>query len=92
MFDTLILLTDKYAIWLVLLIALCKILHIVIYKGVKISYIFNTFFILFSGVDLTGSKNYPQRYRFRSIHNVLTILFYALLLTWLIIHIVLKQV
>lgn len=92
MFDTLILLTDKYAIWLVVLIGVYKILHIIVYKGVKPSYIFNTFFTVFSGVEITDTKSYPQRYNFRRIHNVLTILFYGLLIIWLIIHIVLREV
>ena len=90
MFDQVILSIDHYFVWLSFLISVCKVAHIIVYKGVHPRYIFNTYFIIFSGVELSGSKNYNQRLRFRQIHNLLTIAFYAFLLTWLIIHFTLR--
>ena len=92
MFDTIILSIDRYAIWAAIGIGLYKILHIVLYKGFQPGYLVNTYFTIFSGVEITDTKNYRQRYRFRKVHNLLTVIFYSLLILWCIIHIILMEV
>ena len=92
MFDNVILMIDRYAIWVVFGLAVIKLFHIIFYKGLQPGYIVSTFFTLYSGIHLGDMKNYPQRYRFRQVHNLLTVCFYALLVIWAIVHIILKQV
>jgi len=92
MFDSVILAIDQYAIWAALIIGVYKILHIVLYKGLQPGYLASTYFTIFSGVEITDAKNYRQRRRFRKVHNTLTVVFYALLIVWGIIHLILRGV
>ncbi|MCY7421014.1 MAG: hypothetical protein LH478_04645 [Chitinophagaceae bacterium] len=89
MFDQVILFVDRYFIWLALAIGIYKVLHIVFYKGLQPRYILNFYFIIFSGVSASGSKN--QRQQFRQLHNLLTIAFYFCLVSWAIVHAILNQ-
>ncbi len=92
MFDSVILLIDKYAIWLAILIAAYKILHIILYKGLQPGYIINNYFIIYDDVEIIDSKSFAQRRRYRKVHNTLTISFYAIFLIWLIVHLILITV
>lgn len=92
MFDSIILAIDQYAIWIALGIGLYKILHIVLYKGLQPGYLLSTYFVIFSGVEVTDAKNYRQRHRFRRVHNSLTVVFYAVLVLWAIIHLILSAI
>lgn len=90
MFDLAILFIDKYFLWLATAIGAYKLLHIIFYKGLQPRYILNYYFVVFSGVALDGTKSSNQRQRFRLIHNILTLLFYFFLASWVIIHSILN--
>ncbi len=90
MIDQVILFIDGYFKWIALALAVYKIIHIVLYKGLQPKYIINTYFVIFSGVEISGVRNYNQRTRFRQIHNIITIAFYAVLVFWLIVHITIR--
>ena len=86
MFDLFILFIDKYFLWLATALGIYKLLHIIFYKGIQPRYIINYYFVVFSGAALDGASIKNQRQRFRLIHNMLTLLFYFFLATWVIIH------
>jgi hypothetical protein len=75
--------------YLLAAIAVVKLLVIILYKGFDIGYMFENFLMIYTdpGVGAT-----PERIRFRRIHNVVTIIFYAVLLAWIAIVIIVKLV
>ncbi len=90
MFDQIILFIDQYALWVAFAIGLIKLFHILLYKGLQPRYIIQTYFTIFSGVNVSDSKNYHQKFRFRQIHNVLTVAFYSFFAIWLIVHLTIE--
>lgn len=75
--------------YLVAALAVLKVIVIILYKGFDLGYIFENFLIIYTdpGVGAT-----PERIRFRRIHNLITIIFYAILLAWFAIVAVVKLV
>jgi hypothetical protein len=71
------------------IIAVVKLLVILLYKGFDVGYMFENFLVIYTdpGVGAT-----PERIRFRRIHNIITIIFYAVLLSWIAIVAVVKLV
>ena len=90
MFDLFILFMNKYFVWLATALGIYKLLHIIFYKGIQPRYIINYYFVVFSGAALDGANSKNQRQRFRLIHNMLTLLFYFFLVSWVIIHSILS--
>jgi hypothetical protein len=89
MFDDLVFLCDKYLIWFVLLIGACKLLSLVLYKGIDLYYIVSTYFLIFSSDQLKQSTSNNRRATFRKVHNALTVGLYAFLLIWVVVHLTL---
>lgn len=60
-------------------LAAVKVLIILIYKGVDIAYLFENFLIIYIS---HGIEPNIQRKRFRNLHNVVTFIFYGVLIIW----------
>jgi len=75
--------------YLLAALAVAKALIIILYKGFDIGYLFENFLLVYTdpGVGAT-----PERIRFRRIHNIATLIFYALLIAWIAIVAIVKLV
>jgi hypothetical protein len=75
--------------YLLAALAVIKVIVIMLYKGFDFGYLFENFLLIYTdpGVGAT-----PERIRFRRIHNIVTIIFYVVLLAWVAIVAVVKLV
>jgi hypothetical protein len=75
--------------YLLAALAVIKALVIILYKGFDFGYLFENFLLIYTdpGVGAT-----PERIRFRRIHNIVTVIFYAVLLAWITIMVIVKLV
>jgi hypothetical protein len=89
MFDELIFLLHQYLLWMVLLLAVVKLLVLIIYRGLQPLFIGSTYLLIYSRNQIAEAKNNPKRNYFRKAHNLLTMCFYLLLGVWTIIHLTL---
>lgn len=78
----------KHGFTFVLLLAVIKTVLIFIYRGFDLAYLFENFLQVYSDNGLEPNE---KRKRFRLIHNVLTIAFYVVLVTWLAITFVVRN-
>ena len=76
-------------IYLIAVLAVIKIIIIILYKGFDIAYIIENFLLVYNDHGIGAT---PQRVRFRRIHNIVTIVFYFVLLAWLSVLAVVKLV
>lgn len=66
-------------LYLILGLGIIKVLLIFIYKGIDIAYLFENFLMIYTD---HGIEPNIRRKRFRNIHNVITVIFYLILITW----------
>jgi hypothetical protein len=75
--------------YLIAAIAVVKMIIIILYKGLDIPYLFENFLIIYTDHGIGAT---PERIRFRKIHNIVTIIFYAVVIAWLAIVAVVRLV
>lgn len=85
--DEVIYFVSENGLYLLLAIALVKIVVIMLYKGLDVGYVLENFLIIYTS---SGIEYNPARHRFRLVHNILTIIFYFVVLAWLTIGAVLS--
>lgn len=71
---------------ILLFLAIVKIIFILLYRF-DISYVVVNFFMIFTheGIEVN-----PRRTKFRRIHNILTMIFYLVLILWVAISFVIR--
>jgi len=77
--DDLIYFFYENGLYLLIGLAAIKVLLIFIYKGIDIAYLFENFLVIYSD---HGIEPNLKRKRFRAIHNIVTVVFYIVLLLW----------
>jgi hypothetical protein len=68
-----------YGYYFLIGLAIVKSVLIILYKGLDIGYLFENFLVVYSDQGLEPN---PRRKRFRLIHNIITIIFYFVLIVW----------
>lgn len=76
-------------VYLVIALAVIKLIILMLYKGFDIAYMIENFLLIYPD-PAAGST--PERTAFRKIHNIFTFIFYAVALAWLAILMVVKLV
>ncbi len=66
-------------LYLLIGLVLVKVLLIFIYKGLDIAYLFENFLVIYSD---NGIEPNLKRKKFRTIHNIVTVGFYIVLVLW----------
>jgi hypothetical protein len=66
-------------LYLLIGLAVVKSLLIFFYKGIDIAYLFENFLLIYSD---NGIEPNLRRKRFRTIHNIVTVIFYLVLIVW----------
>jgi hypothetical protein len=77
--DELVYLISEKGIYIVLFLAILKVIIIVNYRGFNVEYISTNFFSIYSDTDMEADL---KRKKFRKIHNIVTILFYLFIILW----------
>jgi hypothetical protein len=72
----------RNGIYLVVFLAAVKAIIIFIYRGLDIAYLFENFLVVYSS---PGIEPNLKRKKFRTIHNILTVVFYFALILWVAI-------
>jgi hypothetical protein len=70
----------EYGYYFFIGLAILKVILILLYKGFDIGYLFENFLMVYAD---HGIEPNLRRKRFRRIHNVLTVVFYFVLIIWL---------
>jgi hypothetical protein len=77
----------RNGLYVILVIAAIKVAVIVLYRGLDLAYIFENFFVIYSS---PGIEPNLKRKKFRTAHNIITVIFYLMLVLWMAITFVVK--
>lgn len=73
--------------YLLVILGAIKVLLILLYRGFDLAYLFENFLVIYSSPGIEPSE---KRKKFRTLHNIVTITFYIVLLLWIAISAVVR--
>jgi hypothetical protein len=76
-------------IYILAVLAVIKIIVILLYKGFDLGYVIENFLLIYTDPGINPTT---ERMRFRMVHNIVTIVFYVVLVAWFAIIAVVKLV